>query len=380
MTQCRVCSQKFYSSPLLRYENMPSIAQNFPDESNVKDDRGVDLEVVQCSGCGLVQLNTEPVPYFRDVIRSAGYSPEMGQFRRSQFHSFLSKHSLVGKKMIEIGCGRGEYAALMQECGGNVFGLEHLKSSVEECLKNKLQVTQGFVEDEAYKIANAPFDAFFVLNFLEHIPNINSFLRGIANNLTDGAIGLIEVPNFDMILREQMYSEFMTDHLYYFTKATLKTTLELNGFEVLEINDVWHSYILSVVVKKRNKLNLLAFDSHQKHLQKNIADFVNKFPNLSVAVWGAGHQALAILALSKLKGRIRFVVDSAPFKQGKYTPATHIPIVSPQALAQDESIQAVIVMGASYSDEIARNLLEKYRKSLSVAILRADGLELITNA
>ena len=46
-----------------------------------------------------------------------------------------------------------------------------------------------------------------------------------------------------------------------------------------------------------------------------------------------------------------FVVDSAPFKQGRYTPATHIPVVSPEHI-KSEGIDALLVMAGSYSQEI----------------------------
>jgi SAM-dependent methyltransferase len=374
---CKACSRELIRTPILRFENMPGVAQNFPDAQTLASDRGVDLEVFQCSGCGLVQLDMEPVPYFRDVIRAAGFSPDMGKFRRSQFTEFLKKYSLSNRKIIEIGCGRGEYASLMQECGGSVYGLEHSAESVAECMKKGLRVTQGFLDDRQQKIPGGPFDAFFVLNFLEHIPDLSSFLQGIAHNLSEGAVGLVEVPNFDMILRDQMFCEFMTDHLYYFTKESLRTVLSLNGFEVIECGEVWHSYILSAVVKKRARVNLQDFDGQRKKLEQDLQEYVGRFPPLSVATWGAGHQALATLSLSKLQGKIKYVVDSAPFKQGKFTPATHLPIVSPDAMMADKDLAAIIVMGASYSDEIVRDLQSKYKKKVSIAVLRSNHLETI---
>lgn len=385
MKHCRVCTKEFFDRPLLRYENMPAVAQNFPNAQALSTDQGVDLEIVQCASCGLVQLNSEPVSYFRDVIRAAGYSKEMGDFRRQQFTEFLKTYSLMDKKIIEIGCGRGEYLHLMKECGGKVFGIEHLKSSVTECISNGLTVTQDFIEDKNKKIENRPFNAFFCLNFLEHIPDISSFLKGISYNLSDDGVGLIEVPNFDLILRENMFCEFMTDHLYYFTKETFKNTLAVNGFEVLECNEVWQNYILSAVVKKADaagepltkatKLDLSLFNDYKVKLQKDFADYISQFPPLSVAIWGAGHQALAVMSLAKLENKIKYVLDSAPFKQGKFTPATHIPIVAPQKIEEDLAIKAVIVMGASYSDEITRTLKEKHRTDLSIAVYRSSGLK-----
>src|SRR6185437_14586719 len=112
MRTCRVCNSPLFSEPLLHLPQMPAQAQNLPSKADLPNDCGVDLDVWQCSSCGLVQLNRDPVPYYRDVIRSAGFSQEMAAFRRLQFAQFLKKYSLLGKKVVEIGCGEGEYARL----------------------------------------------------------------------------------------------------------------------------------------------------------------------------------------------------------------------------------------------------------------------------
>ena len=68
---CRVCKSDFFKKPLLRYQNMPKAAQFLPDKEKVLKEKGVNLEVYQCSGCGLIQLNSDPVPYYKEVIRAA---------------------------------------------------------------------------------------------------------------------------------------------------------------------------------------------------------------------------------------------------------------------------------------------------------------------
>jgi len=377
INKCIVCNHRLFKEPLLQYKNMPGAAQFLPDAKSLKSDKGVDLEVCQCSGCGLVQLATRPVPYYREVIRAASISEEMKKFRKKQFSDFAQKFSLKEKKIIEIGCGRGEYLSLIQQSGVEAYGLEYSQESVKYCVKNGLRVTRGFIQDSADKLRYAPFDAFFILSFFEHLPDPNSTLRGIYSNLSDGAIGLVEVPNFDMILRKKLFSEFINDHLFYFSKETLSTVLMLNGFEIIECNEIWHEYIISAIVKKRDKLDISHFYKYQQQVKNEIERYIRRFKDKKVAIWGAGHQALAIISLTDLAGRtgrIRYVVDSAPFKQGKYTPATHIPIVSPDRLNSDP-VDAVIVMAASYSDEVARILRQKYDKNINIAILRDFGLE-----
>ena len=371
---CRVCGGRFFNEPLLKYENMPKAAQNMPDPYSVYLDRGVDLEVCQCVCCGLVQLSNEPVSYHKEVIRASAFSDEMREFRIKQFEEFIEKYSLQHKKIIEIGTGKGEYLSLMGQFNVKTYGIEYSKESVKHCQKNNLEVYEMYIETAEDEIENSPFDAFFILNFFEHLPDPNSTLQSLYHNLSDDGIGLIEVPNFDMILRNNLFSEFIGDHLFYFTRETLKATLQRNGFEVIECEEIWHKYIISAVVKKRKKLDISRFKAHQEKITREIKDYISYFGSQNVAIYGAGHQALAIVSLTNIKNDVKYIIDDADFKQGKYSPATHIPIVSPKKLTTDP-VSAVIVMAASYSDEVARKLLHEFKDNIDIVILRDYGLE-----
>ena len=372
--RCRVCGNEFFREPLLRYKNMPKGAQYLPDSSSLKNDEGVDLEVFQCSGCGLVQLSNDPVPYYREVIRATAISEEMTEFRRRQFSRFVRDHSLRGKKILEIGCGRGEYLSLMKDAGTEAYGIEQSPDSVRYCQENGLSVSRGFIESSQDRVPGAPFHAFFILNYLEHLPNPNATFKGLFHNLAEDAVGIVEVPNFDMIIQRKLFSEFIGDHLFYFTQETLRLALERNGFDVLSCTVIWHDYILSATVRKRSPLDISSFYEHQEHIKKEISAYLCRFDPGTVAVWGAGHQALAIISMTELERKIRYVVDSAPFKQGKFTSATHVPIVPPEQLKTDP-VKAILVMAASYSDEVAGIIREKFGSTMDIAILRHSGLE-----
>jgi len=365
MRECRVCRHPLPEAPLLRYSGMPKAAQFLPREAELATERGVDLEVFQCPGCGLVQLGCGPVPYYREVIRAAGCSEEMKAFRRRQFGDFVVRYGLTGRRLVEIGCGKGDFLSLLAEQSAEATGLEASQEAVEACLAQGLRVHQGFVEGPGWSMPGAPFDGFLFIQFLEHLPEPGAALRGIAANLAPGAVGLVEVPNFDMIVEQELFSEFIPDHLLYFTRESLTTTLALHGFEVLEIQEVWQRYILSAVVRKRPLLELGAFHARQAQLERELKAFAEAHPRL--AVWGAGHQALAVLAVAGLGGRV---------KQGCFTPATHIPIVPPDRIATDP-VDAVLIMAASYSDEVAGLVRARHGSCLTVAILREAGLELI---
>ena len=367
---CRVCEQPFFNEPLLVLENMPKAAQHLPDASMIEKEGGVTLEVCQCSKCGLIQLNNKPVSYYKEVIRASAFSQDMKTFRLKQFKEFVEQYSLQGKKVVEMGCGRGEYLQLMKEAGASAYGVEFLDESVEFCKAQGLQVNKGYFDVPP----DAPFDAFFTMNFFEHVPNLNAALGGISNSLANNAVGIIEVPNFDMMLKNEMFSEFIGDHLFYFTKDTLISTLNKNGFGVIECKEIWHDYIISCTVKKREKTDLSSFYNQQKKIEAQIQDFVADYDPNQVAIWGAGHQAFAVMSLSRLGGRIKYVIDDAPFKQGKFTPATHIPIVSADILSHDPP-QAIVVMAGSYSEEVVRKIRSRENSTIDVSILKENGLE-----
>jgi hypothetical protein len=148
------------------------------------------------------------------------------------------------------------------------------------------------------------------------------------------------------------------------------------GFEVIEISSVWHDYILSAQVRKRKPLDTERFLKKQERIVSELNTFVDRFAPHDVVVWGAGHQALAVMSLSHIQGRISHVVDSANFKQGKYTPGTNLLIKDPESLLAD-CPKAVVIMAAAYSDEVLETLSQSYPSVENVAILRQNSLEVV---
>ncbi|MCG3771662.1 MAG: hypothetical protein JW384_02853 [Nitrosomonadaceae bacterium] len=373
---CRVCRGSFYPSPLLEYPNSPQSAQGFLDSPDQLDDV-VDLKIYQCQCCGLVQHDLSPVAYYRDVIRAVAFSDEMGQFRVRQLSDWINRFGLADKRMLEVGSGRGEYLELLTRAGARqVHGLEHSTASVEFAHKRGLDVRPGYVMAGFTNPWAERFDAFAIFSFMEHWPDLNGSLRALQFLLNDGACGLIEVPNFEFVKINGLYSEFTSDHIFYFDRQTLRTVLELNGFDVLGIDSVWHDYILSAQVRKKTLIKTAVFTVKQHRIVEQLHRFISQFERKDVVVWGAGHQALAVMSLAQLQSTVSHVVDSAQFKQQKYTPGTHLLIKAPESLLLDLP-QAIVIMAAAYSDEVARTIAEKYPQVKHVAILREEQLEVV---
>ena len=374
-SRCRICRAEL-GEVLLELKNVPAAAQKMPaTQTELRADRGVDLQLRQCPCCGVLQHTATPVSYFREVLRASGVSEAMTQFRLEQFGAWVETYGLAGKKVFEAGCGRGEYLRLMARSGVRAAGTEYGPAAREACRGQGLEVFPVFFETGEEVLPGAPYDGFFVLNFLEHIPDIPAFLAGIRKNLVPGAPGLVEVPNLDMILRRGLLTEFSTEHIYSFTAETLTGVLQSHGFEVRRCRSVWHDYILSAEVVLRPRCDLSPCIRSGAALEEALRAFIAR--HRKTAFWGAGHQALTALALTGMTPeQICFVVDSSPEKQGRFTYATHIPVVSPEQLEHTDA-DALIVACGGYSAEVTDIVRKRFPGRFDLAVLGEEKFEIL---
>ncbi len=299
--KCKICGNPLVKA--MQYENMPSGAQSLLTKSTLASDKGISLPICQCVGCGLVQIPVKPVKYYKKAVRTGAWMrPE---WRKKQLADFKEEFKLDGKKIVSI---------------------------TEEPKPGS-------------------YDAFLIFNYLEHFPDPKKILMRICANLPPGGVGIVDVPNFEMIAKESVFSELVVDHLFYFTRATLTIALLSSGFEVVKMNDLLDGYILSATVRKRAPVNFADSFKEQEHkLLAAIQNYVSGFS--SVAVWGAGHQTFFLLSLMKDTSKIPYIIDSSHIKQGKYTPVTHIPIEPPEIL-KSRPVDAILIMVGGFYYEVA---------------------------
>lgn len=387
MNSCRLCNQKLFDKPLLCLSGMPKAAQHFLKEEELPSDESINLDIYQCNSCGLVQLSIEPVSYYKDVITAASISGDTRKLRLNQMLEFANKYKLENKKIIEIGCAKGDMLDIIEEAKMKAYGLEHSLASVAIAHNEGRKVIRGFIDD-LDKIENAPFQGFVCFNFLEHIPNPKSVINKIYKNLDADGVGLVTVPNLNYLLATKSLYEFVADHLSYFTIDTLKNAFEDNGFDVLECDLINNKNDILIIVKKAShkkikkilevkKINLKNDYTEVEELIANFKKIIKDYKNQNkkIAVWGAGHRTLALLALSKVS-EIEFIVDSAKFKQGMYSPVINTKIVSPETLLADKIDLLIIMVPGIYPDEVIKSV-KQMNINVKIAKLKDNTIEFI---
>lgn len=374
---CILCHGEMFDEPLMRFSNLPASAQNIPDKNEIGNDHGIDLDLFQCRKCGLVQFDCSPVEYYRNVIRAGGFSSTMTDIRREQYAEFIKIFNLTGKKIIEVGAGRGEFLSVLTEFDVFPFGIENSEELVKIGTSNGLNIIKGFVDNPSFIIPDGPFDAFLSFNFLEHQPDPNGMLHGIYNNLKVDGVGLVTVPSFEYIVKNDGFYEFIKDHIAYYTEDTLRFLLQNNGFEVIE-SKILNRDTLSMMVRKRPKFDLSSIINSLIHLKSEINLYIDSYivKNKKVAIWGASHQGFTLIPITEITSKISYIIDSAPFKQNKYAPSSHVPIVSPDYYFQNP-VDSIIIVAPGYTNEILSIIRQRFQIGIGIAILKSNELEII---
>ncbi len=391
---CIVCGQPLDGEPLLTLDHMPASAQDIPGREDLEDDRGISLNLHQCSSCGLVQFDCEPVPYYKDVIRSGGFTTTMVELRKRQYRHFIDTCNLEGKKLIEAGCGQGEFLSVLTGFPVTACGIEHRESLVLLGKEKGLNVWRQFAgEGEVLASPDSsmsgPYDGFLSFNYLEHQPDPVGMLRCIAENLTDEGVGLITVPSLEYILKYDGYYELIRDHIAYYTFDTLRFTADQAGFEVIE-EEMVNRDTLSVIVRKKKNLKAGAGRKSSDRLDVSglvqsrviIGDELKRLVSelesegKSLGIWGASHQGFTLASTTVIGDFARYIIDSAPFKQGRYAPASHLPIVAPDHFLKNP-VDAILIVAPGYTEEIAKSIVEKFGRNVEIMALKSNHLERI---
>jgi SAM-dependent methyltransferase len=368
--KCRLCGCEFSGRLVFEIKQAPKGAQYYPALSDFSADTGTELKLFSCPICNLYQLDNEPVKYYKDVIRSGGYTTTMKELRHQQYSQMLSRFNLNNRRVFECGCGRGEFLSLWRDFPVKAFGVENNLEMVSEASKKGLNVMHGFIGESISELTFGKCDAFTSFNFLEHQPNPSGMLQGIFNNLTDNGCGLITVPSWEYIEKYGAYYELIVDHLLYFTRDTFFNTLSRNGFIVEDYDDSLEDTHAAFVRKAYNPVSSTISGSETK-LSSALTGFALEIQDRpgKLIVWGASHQSFTLLGCSGISKHISFIVDSAKFKQGRFSPGSHILICAPDVLLE-EPISGLIIIAPNYTDEILSIARSQMRLNCPIVSIR----------
>ena len=369
---CRLCGQPSLDE-WFELQRSPRKISRLLTEEMLATDAPVRLALFRCQSCDFVQA-----PVLDRSVDYDGYLLSWMQIKtlrdyRSELARAFSKQlGDVGKPVLDVGCGSGEFLAILAECGRKPIGIEPSATLVKRARQSHFEVIHDYVRPGV--LSGVDIGGFTCLQVVEHLEDPIGFLTTLRKALPRDGLGLVEVPALEKIIEERRFYDFFGDHLNYFTARTLRLCCELAGLEVIDVKRTFHGQFLAASVRPAVSLCPMPAGSHflksMSALRIWAADQTAAGKHL--AFWGAGYKSIAAIAELDLAG-ITCVIDSDPAKEGLFTPVSHLPIRHPDRI-DFAAIDGIILVAAAYRDEILRQIRESIRFTGPV-VACADRME-----
>ncbi len=225
--------------------------------------------LVRCADCALLFSNPQPSDTELSAIYSADYflgaesaegRASTREMKRATARQYLSEiHRYAGAasgRLLEIGCGDGDFLFEAEAAGYHVTGVEYAPAACEQA---RARLQRGEIicgELEKAALEGAQFDLCVLSDVIEHVRDPLAFLREIHRLLKPGGGIFIATPSlasWSAKLLKENWMEFKPEHLTYFEPQTLETALFRTGYDQVIVRPGW---------------KILTFDYVAKHFQR----------------------------------------------------------------------------------------------------------------
>jgi len=337
------------------------------------------LVLAVCTDCGFitnVRFDVGLNEYSSSYEETQGFSPTFNHFAEELALDWVDRLDIRDRRVLEIGCGKGEFLALICRLGDN-RGIGIDPAVAPERLADDDRARCTFIAD-LYSPAYRDLDADVVLcrHTLEHIHPVAEFTGLIRDVFADrpGTPILFELPDVGRVLDEVAYWDLYYEHCSYFTPGSLARLFRRQGFGV---TGLWTGFDDQYILLEATA-GTEGADGERLPIEESPQDVVDRARAFSrryadqlarsrswleaardashrVVIWGAGSKGVAFLTTLDRDHVIDRAVDINPYKHDKYLAGSGVPVVSPESLIDDPP-DTVIVMNAAYHAEVSSHL------------------------
>ena len=344
-------------------------------------------------------LNPQTGFIFNKIITSSqerynlfdySYTSSNSSYSRKYWKNFFKniKYKILKKndKILEIGSNDGYLCKQFQKNGFKIYGIDASRKMSKIANKDKIK-TFNLIFDkknsEVVKKKTGNFDIIIANNVLNHSNEPFEFVNSVANILNNEGYFVFEVPYWLNLVKRKQFDQIYHEHINYFTVKAIQHLLKKTKLFITDIeNTEYHGGSLRIFCKKNgtqnNKLIKKFLNDEIKHklfqsstyqiimneLKVRKYKFLKKILKIKLnknKIIGIGAAAKANTMINFLKldnDTIDYVTDISPFKIGKYTPLSRIPIVHDKILKQFKKKIYVLILSWNISNILIRKIIK----------------------
>jgi SAM-dependent methyltransferase len=348
-----------------------SAAQEYP--------RGT-IRLELCERCGFITNTAFDAPhhdYSASYEETQAFSPRFLSYATGLAATLTDRHDLAGRDVLEIGCGRADFLALLCEAtGGAGVGIDpSWKGDLpDRAGSERVRVIRSFFAPDQ---VDRSFGLVACRHTLEHVHDVNGFLTSLSRALEpypDTPV-VFEVPDTLRILRESAFWDVFYEHCSYFTPGSMARAFRRGGFGPERVELTFDDQYILLTALPAGSVGAAATALHMEEPPGEVLAAAERFvrdvdrsreawterlralhrAGRRAVIWGAGSKAVGFLSAIGLDQEIACLVDVNPAKHGMFLPGTGHEIIAPEQVP-DVQPEVVIVMNPAYRDEITASI------------------------
>lgn len=347
------------------------------------------LKLFVCDNCWLVQtedfveadeLFSHDYAYFSSV--SQGWLDHAKSYVAMITERLgLDEHSHV----IEVAANDGYLLKNFVETGIPCLGIEPTESTARVAENLGIPILGEFFGKQlGEQIATEGKQADLIIgnNVYAHVPDINDFTAGLKAALKPGGTITLEFPHLLQLIKHTQFDTVYHEHFSYLSLFTVMQIFSKAGLRIRYVEELpthggslrvygchvederEESQSVSSILRKEKEFGLQAISTYQ-HFQLKVNKVKNDFlvflteqklQGKKVAAYGAAAKGNTLLNYAGVKpDLLSFVCDAAQSKQGKFLPGSHIPVLQPSVLGEEQP-DYVLILPWNLKDEVMEKL------------------------
>jgi SAM-dependent methyltransferase len=321
-----------------------------------------------CEKCFLVQLpeHVAPPAIFEEYAYFSSYSDTWLAHAKNYVEAMTTRFGLNEQSfVVELASNDGYLLQYFVAKKIPVLGIEPAKNVAQVAIKKGVNsISEFFGRETARKVAKDKGLADLILgnNVLAHVPDINDFVGGMKILLKPTGIVTMEFPHLVRLIEENQFDTIYHEHFSYLSFTTVEQVFAAQGLTLFDVDELpTHGGSLRIYARykednakpvgpkvtelKRREADwgvmtmkpYRAFDERVRATKRKILEFLidARSRGKKVVGYGAPGKGNTLLNYCGIRSDfLDFTVDRNPYKQGKFTPGTRIPILAPEKIRE----------------------------------------------
>jgi hypothetical protein len=347
------------------------------------------LHVRVCGNCFLAQIGefVTPEEIFGDYAYFSSYSTAWLRHAETYVDMMIDRFGLdESTRVLEIASNDGYLLQYFRDRGMSVLGIEPARNVGAVAEQRGIKTLCEFFGDElAVRMRDDGYVADVVVgnNVLAHTPDINGFVAGLPVIMSSDGVATFEFPHLMRLMAGAQFDTIYHEHWSYLSLGTVSRILDRHSLEVFDVEELWsHGGSLRLFVKhqadtskpidprvgelneRETEFGLFDLDTYQdfasrvESIKRSLltALIEAKEEGQSIVIYGAAGKGNTLLNYCGIgTDFIDYACDLNPYKHGRLTPGTHIPIFGPERILETKP-DLILVLPWNLEDEIVAQL------------------------